>query len=439
MHRIMPPKLWKNWARNQQCAPARIHRPVSEEELVRIVKSAAANGQRVKAVGAGHSFTGIALTDGHLIDHRGCNTVLNHDKEKNRVTVQAGIPLHELNEQLWKRGLAMQNLGDIAYQSIAGATATATHGTGLNFGGLATQISALRIIAADGSVIDCDAKKDADVFKAARVGLGALGLVSAVTLDCEPAFNLHAVEQAERVDEVLENLDENVQGNEHFEFFWIPHTGWALTKRNNRTDGPAAPRPRWREFRDDIIYNNILFSIVCRAGRIRPSLAPALARAFPTSGKVEYIDRSYRVFASPRLVRFYEMEYAVPIEYGKEAFNRVRDYVKTSGLNLTFPVEVRFTKGDDISLSTASGRDTCYIAIHVFEGTHYQQYFSAVEDIMDDYSGRPHWGKLHFQKAETLAGRYTDWDAFQTVRKRLDPKGMFSNPYLDRVLGRPGH
>lgn len=436
MHRIMPSKAWKNWARNQQCAPAHLHKPVSEEELIRIVRTAADNGQRVKAVGAGHSFTGIALTDGHLIDHRGCNAVLNHDKDKNQVTVQAGIPLHELNEQLWKRGLAMQNLGDIAYQSIAGATSTSTHGTGLNFGGLATQISGLRIIAADGSVVDCDAKKDADVFKAARVGLGALGLVSAVTLDCEPAFRLHAVEQAERVDEVLENLDENVQGNEHFEFFWVPHTGWALTKRNNRTDKPLAPRPRWREFRDDIVYNNVLFSIVCRAGRIRPSLAPRLARAFPTSGKVEYIDRSYRVFASPRLVRFYEMEYAIPIEYAKEAFNRVRDYVKTSGLNLTFPVEVRFTKGDDIPLSTANGRDSCYIAIHVFEGTHYQQYFSAVEDIMDDYGGRPHWGKLHFQKAETLAERYPEWEAFQTVRKRLDTKGMFSNPYLDRVLGR---
>jgi L-gulonolactone oxidase len=432
----MSARLWKNWARNQQCAPARVHKPVSEEEIVRVIKKAAEEGSRVKVVGAGHSFTGIALTDGHLIHAGGFNAVLSEDKAKKQVTVQSGIPLHELNEQLWDRGLAMQNLGDIAYQSIAGATATSTHGTGLNFGGLATQIAGLRIIAADGSIIDCSPKKDADVFKAARVGLGALGIVSAVTLNCEAAFNLHAVEQAERVDEVLENLDQNVQGNEHFEFFWVPHTGWALTKRNNRTTESLAPRPRWREFRDDIIYNNLLFSIVCRAGRIRPSLAPTLARAFPTSGRVEYIDRSYRVFASPRLVRFYEMEYAIPIQYAKEAFNRVRDYVKQSGLNLTFPVEVRFTKGDDIPLSTASGRDSCYIAIHVFEGTHYQQYFAAVEDIMDDYAGRPHWGKLHFQKAETLADRYPEWEAFQTIRKRLDPKGMFTNAYLDQVLGR---
>lgn len=432
----MPPTVWKNWARNQQCAPIRVHKPVSEQEIIRVVKNAAENGERVKVVGAGHSFTGIALTDGHLIDARDFNAVLNGDKESGRVTVQSGIPLHELNKQLWKRGLAMQNLGDIAYQSIAGATATATHGTGLKFGGLAAQISAMRIIAGDGSVIDCSPQKDADVFTVARVGLGAVGIVSSVTLDCEKAFHLHAVEQAERVDDVVENLDENVQGNEHFEFFWVPHTGWALTKRNNRTGEAPNPRPRWREFRDDIIYNNVLFNIVCRAGRFRPSLAPTLARAFPTSGKVDYIDRSYKVFASPRLIRFYEMEYAIPIEYAKEAFNRIRDYVKESGLNLTFPVEVRFTQGDDISLSTAFGRDSCYIAIHVYEHTHFQQYFSAVEDIMDDYGGRPHWGKLHFQKAETLAERYPEWEEFQMVRKRLDPKGMFSNPYLDRVLGR---
>jgi L-gulonolactone oxidase len=434
----MASRTWRNWSRIQQCAPARIHKPISEDELVRIVKRAAQDGDRVKAVGAGHSFTGIALTNGHLLDLSDHNTVLSADPDNRTVTVQSGIPLHQLNEELWDRGLAMQNLGDIAYQSIAGAVATATHGTGIRFGGIATQITGLRIIAADGSVIECSADKEPDVFNAARVGLGALGLVSAVTLKCEDAFNLHAIEGPERVDDVLANLDENVAANEHFEFFWVPHTGWALTKRNNRTTEPARPRGRWREFRDDIIYNNLLFGIVCRVGRIRPSLAPTVARAMPSSGRVEYIGRSYRVFASPRLVRFYEMEYSIPIEAAQEAFNRVREYVAQSGMMITFPVEVRFTKGDDIPLSTANGRDSCYIAIHVFEGTPYQQYFAAVEDIMDDYGGRPHWGKLHFQKAETLAPRYADWDAFQTVRKRLDPDGMFSNPYLDQVLGRIG-
>ena len=229
-----------------------------------------------------------------------------------------------------------------------------------------------------------------------------------------------------------------MDGNDHFEFFWVPHTGWALTKWNNRTQEPEAPRSRWQELYADYLMSNVAFGALCRVGRLRPSLIPRLSRMIPSSGRVEYTDRSYRVFASPRLVKFYEMEYAIPIEAAKEAFNRVRDCVKRSGMMLTFPVEMRFTAGDDIPLSTASGRDSCYIAVHVYQGTHYQQYFSAVEDIMDEYGGRPHWGKLHFQKAETLADRYPEWEAFQKVRKRMDPNGIFANPYLDLVLGRIG-
>ncbi len=432
--RKQPPQ-WQNWAGNQQCAPARIERPSTEEGLVRIVKQAAQAGQRVKVVGSGHSFTGIALTDGRLVRLDSYHRVLSVDSDKKTVTVQAGIPLSQLNEELDRRGLAMENLGDIAYQSIAGAISTATHGTGKDLGGLATQAIGLRLIAGDGSIIDCSADSEPEVFQAARVGLGALGVISTVTLQCVDAFNLHVVEMPMRVDEVLESLDEHLAANDHFEFFWVPGTGWALTKRNNRTEKPLAPRGRWQEFRDDILISNIGFGLVCRIGRLRPSLIPRVAKAIPSTGRTEYIDKSYRVFASPRLIRFYEMEYSIPADAAIAAFNRVREYVRRSGLILSFPVEMRFTAGDDIPLSTASGRPSCYIAIHVYQHTHYQQYFEAVEHIMNDYGGRPHWGKLHFQTAETLAPRYPDWGAFQKVRTRLDPDGRFSNPYLDRVLG----
>ncbi len=428
-------RLWKNWAGNQQCAPARIVRPANEEQLVEVVRTAAAQGRRVKVVGAGHSFTGIALTDGHLVKPDRYGDVLAADRDTGTVTVQAGISLARLNEELDARGLAMENLGDVAYQSIAGAISTATHGTGRSFGGLATQVRALRLIAADGSIVDCSPDSQPEVFQAARVGLGALGIICSVTLQCLPAFNLRAVEMPMRVDEVLEALDEHVDRNDHFEFFWLPHTRWALTKRNNRTEDRLAPRSRWQQFRDDILFSNIAFGALCRLGRLRPALIPRLATALPGAGRVEYVDRSYKVFTSPRLVRFYEMEYAIPREAAVEAVNRLRAYIERSGLLLSFPVEVRFAAGDDIPLSTAYGRDTCYIAVHVFEGMQYQQYFEGVESIMDDYSGRPHWGKLHFQTAETLKPRYPEWDRFQQVRARLDPEGRFSNPYLERVLG----
>jgi L-gulonolactone oxidase len=427
--------IWRNWARNQQSAPISIGRPTTEEELVDLVKRAAASGLRVKAVGSGHSFTGVALTDGRLIAFDRYSGIATSDPGRSAVTVQAGITLHRLNTELYARGLALENLGDIAYQTIAGAISTGTHGTGKALGGLATQVTGLRLIASDGSVIDCSAENEPEVFHAARVGLGALGVISTVTLRCLPAFNLHAIEAPMPVETVLGSLDELVDGNDHFEFFWFPHTDWALTKRNNRTDGPLSPRSRWREFFDDILVSNVAFGGLCRLGRLRPSLVPPLLARLSPPGGADYVDKSYEVFVSPRLVRFYEMEYGIPREAAREAFNDVRRHIERSGLVITFPVEVRFAAGDDIPLSMAYGRDTCYIAVHVYQGTHYQQYFEAVEQIMNGYGGRPHWGKVHFQTAETLAPRYPAWDRFQAVRARLDPAGLFSNRYLDRVLG----
>lgn len=426
---------WKNWAGNQECAPARVHAPSSEEELAGIVRSAAAAGERVKVVGSGHSFTAIALTDGNLVQLDNYQRVLKTDALQGQVTVEAGIKLHRLNDELARRGLAMPNLGDIDRQSISGAISTATHGTARDLGGIARDVVGMRLIAGDGSIIDCSAEENPDVFHAARVGVGALGVISAVTLQAVPAFNLHAKEVPMDVDDVLAHLEEHIAANDHFEFYWVPGTRWAIAKFNNRTNADRPRRSIWHQFRDDILFSNAAFWVVCRAGRIRPSIIPRVAKLMPSAGATEYVDRSDRVFCTPRMVRFYEMEYEIPFEAATEAFSRVRDYIKRSGLILSFPIEVRFTIGDDIPLSTTYGRRSCYIAIHVYQHTHYQQYFEAVEDIMDDYGGRPHWGKLHFQTAETLAPRYPEWDKFQAVRKRLDPEGRFSNPYLDRVLG----
>jgi L-gulono-1,4-lactone dehydrogenase len=430
---------WTNWARNQSCSPAAVRRPATEAELVQLVKQAAANGQRVKAVGAGHSFTSIACTDGVLVDLGGYGRVLRHDAAFDQVTVEAGIPLHRLSDELDARGLALENMGDIDRQSISGATQTATHGTGLRFRNLSAQIVGMRLVTADGSVLECSASENADVFDAARVGLGALGLVSTLTLQCVRAFRLHAVEEPAPVDDVLRDLDDLVEANDHFEFYWVPHTRWALTKRNRRTDEPARPRTRVREWVDDVALNNYAFGVLCRIGRWRPSLIPRLAKVIPNAGRLDYVDRSDRVFTSPRRVRFWEMEYGVPREALPEALNRVRRLVDEMGTPLSFPVEVRVVAHDEIPLSTAQGRETGYIAVHVYRGTPYDAYFAGVERIMDSYGGRPHWGKMHFQRAETLAARYPRWDDFQRVRARLDPEGRFANPYLDRVLGPVGN
>ena len=431
-----PPRLhWQNWAANQTCSPARIDAPSSEEELVQIVREAAAQDQRVKVVGSGHSFTAIALTDGRLITLDNYQGIVKTDATTGQVTVQAGIKLHRLNEELDRRGLAMPNLGDIDRQSISGAISTATHGTARDLGGIARDVVGLQLIAGDGSIIDCSHTQNPEIFHAARVGLGALGIISTVTLQCVPSFNLHAREVPSQVDDLLANLDDHIASNDHFEFFWVTGTRWAQAKFNNRTTEDGPRRTPYRKFRDDILFGNGSFAVTCWAGRIKPAWIPRVAKMMPNAGPADYVDKSYEVFCSPRMIHFYEMEYAIPIEAAKEAFNRVRDYITKSGLILSFPIEMRFTIGDDIPLSTAYGRRTCYIAVHVYQHTPYQQYFESVEDIMDDYGGRPHWGKLHFQTSETLATRYPEWDAFQNARRRLDPQGRFSNPYLDRVIG----
>jgi L-gulonolactone oxidase len=389
----------------------------------------------VKAVGAGHSFTGAALTDGRLLRLDRYKRILRTDSERRTVTVQAGISIAELNRELDALGLALPNLGDIDRQSISGAIATSTHGTGASFRSIAQQVIGMRMVVGDGSVVECSQEAESEPLRTARVGVGALGLVSTVTLQCVPAFTLRAIEQPMRLDEVLEALDELVDANEHFEFYYVPHTRWCFTKQNNRDAGTPAPRARWREFFDDVVVQNLAFGALCHIAKLRPSLIPRLAKAIPSSVRTEYTDKSFKVFTSPRWVPFYEMEYAIPREAAIEALTRVRSLIDTSGLLTIFPIEVRFLAGDDIPLSTAYGRDTCYIAVHVYQGMHYQQYFKGFEEIMNDYDGRPHWGKLHFQTGASLAPRYPEWDTFQRVRSRLDPEGRFSNDYTERVLG----
>ena len=426
---------WKNWAGNQRCNPAVVEHPASEDELAAAIKRAAAADRRVKAIGAGHSFTATALTDGTQLVLDKYDHILHVDSPTRRVTVQAGMSIAALNEALARQGLAMPNLGDIAYQSIAGAVSTATHGTGRNLTGIAGQIVGMTLITGDGSIVRCSADEEPEIFHAARVGVGALGMISTVTLQCVPAFRLHAVEEPMRVDHVLENVDSYVDGNDHFEFFWVPHTGWALTKRNNRTDEPVGGMSRWKFFYEKILLENVAFGAVNRIGRMRPSLIPRLQKLVPSSGTTEYVKPSHTVFASPRFVRFLEMEYSIPRAAVPEALNRVRKLIDDNGWTISFPVEVRFTAPDDIPLSTASGRESGYIAVHVYKGMPHEPYFRGVEAIMNDYGGRPHWGKLHFQTAASLAPRYPEWDKFQSVRKRLDPEGRFDNDYTRTVLG----
>ena len=427
---------WSNWAGTASCAPAAMASPADEDEIVRAVRAAASAGRRVRVAGTGHSFTDLCCTDGTLLKLDRYDRVLEVDAERRLATVQGGITIARLSEELDRRGLALPNLGDVAYQTISGAISTATHGTGERMRNIPCQVAGLSLVLADGAVHRCSAETDPEAFEVARVGLGALGVISTVTLRCEPTFNLHSIEEPRGLDEVLEEFDELAAANDHFELFWFPHTPVAQTVRRNRTDEPARSRRRLAAYVDDILLENHAFGLVQRLGRARSAWIPPLARlSARLLGRSEVVERSHRVFANERLVRFAEMEYAIPRGHVVPAVREVRSMIGRSGLRISFPIEVRVLGGDDIPLSTAFGRDTAYVAVHVYWRLPYERYFREVEAIMRDLEGRPHWGKLHFQDAESLRPRYPLWDRFAAVRDRLDPERRFTNDYLRRVLG----
>ncbi len=426
----------RNWARNQACVPVAVERPTDTHAVVSIVRRAAADGHRVKTIGAGHSFTATAMTNGVLISLERMGRIVEVDVERQRVTVQAGITLRALGDELAAVGLAMPNLGDINVQSIAGAINTATHGTGLALGNIATTIVGMELVDGRGEIVRCDDHANADVLRVARVGVGALGVVTEVTVQCVPAFNLHAHETVEVLDDLLADVDGFAASAEHAEFFWMPGSRRCHVKRNRRTGEPARPPSRLAYVRDKYIAENATFGVVCRVGRRYPALAPKIAKIVAGSaGERDLIDRSDKVFASPRLVRFVEMEYGIPIETLPEAVGRVRELTTRLSFPSLFPIEVRVSAADDIPLSTGFGRTNGWVAVHQYRGAPHEHYFHGVEAIMNDYGGRPHWGKLHYQSAATLRDRYPEWDSFASMRTRLDPAGTFRNEYLDRVLG----
>jgi L-gulonolactone oxidase len=429
---------WRNWAGDQLCRPAAFERPASPDELSAAVEHATRRGLRVRAVGSGHSFSDIACGDGLMLSLERLAGIVDIDRSSGLVRVEAGITIRELSRRLVPHGLALENLGDIDVQSVAGAISTATHGTGARLGNISSQVQELKLVLADGSTLECSPQRDPEAFRAARVGLGACGVIAEVTLRCVPAFTLRGVDAPAPLEETLERFEELALANDHFEFFVFPHADMALTRTNNRTEEAPRPRTRLAAYANDVLLTNHAFGLICRAGRRFPSRIPQLNRLVTSLvGRTERVERSAEIFASPRLVRFTEMEYALPRERTVEAVRAVMELVERCGFAVPFPIEVRTVAADDAFLSTAAGRDSGFVAVHMFRGMAWEPYFRAVEAVMGPLEGRPHWGKRHFQTAATLRPRYPEWDRFQAVRARLDPDGRFANAWSERVLG-PG-
>ncbi|HEX8084967.1 MAG TPA: D-arabinono-1,4-lactone oxidase [Solirubrobacteraceae bacterium] len=425
--------IWRNWSGEQGCAPVAIERPRSTEEVAAIVTRAAEAGHVVRVAGAGHSFTDAVLTDGVLLSLDAMDRVVWADPGGRRVRVQAGIRLRALSDVLAGYGLALENMGDVDAQSIAGATATGTHGSGVELRNLSSAIEAVQLVAGDGSLREIDG---GDALLAARVSVGALGVITELTLRCVRAYVMRGVDAPEPLEEVLEQLDERAASARHFEFYAFPHSDTVLTRTNEVVTAPAQPPGPAQRWVEDVLMNNHALHFACALAKRGPDWIPTISRTITsTLSERVRVDRSDRIFVSPRYVRFTEMEQAFPRAAARDALRAILTEIRR--YPVIFPVELRFVAGDDALLSPAGGRETVYIAVHNYVGMPWEPFFRAAAAIGAEHGARPHWGKRHFHTAETLAPLYPGWDRFQAVRGELDPDGRFTNAYVRRVLGPP--
>ena len=427
---------WSNWAGNQTSHPHSVLKPDTENAISEIVSLGVAKRLKVRPIGNSHSFSSIGVTDGLLVSLQRLNCILDIDKEKLQVTVGAGIILADLNAQLHKIGFALPNLGDIDSQSIAGAIATGTHGTGIGYNSISSAVIGVRIVTGDGSILDISESQNAEFLEASKVSLGAFGIVVSVTLQCVRSFNLELIEFTAGLSEIISRFEHEELSSDFVEFFWFPHTDIAEIKIRNRIDSFPSQKKIVSRFINDEIVRNLGFDLLNRFWLRFPGTVNSSLKLLAKEGvRPTRVDISHRIFCSKRRVKFIEMEYAVPREQLFDAFEVVRRITEGLRFPVTFPIEIRTLGADRIPLSMANGRETGFIAIHLYNRVESRIFFNEVEKALRKFSGRPHWGKIHSLDSVDLTSLYPQWNEFAEVRQALDPDGHFTNSYLERVLG----
>lgn len=425
---------WRNWSNSVRCTPQQIERPRTIDELAQLISNYQRSGRQVRVVGSGHSFTPLVQTNDVLLSLEQLQGIEEIDTERQTVTVLGGTTLKRLGAELHAHGLAQEDLGDIDVQSIAGAVSTGTHGTGIQFGSLSTQIAGLTLVTANGELLECSPTQHADTFKAAQVSLGALGVIAKVTLRVVPAKRLHARVHREQLSTCIDNLERYKQENSHFEFYWFPYTEWTQVKFLNETTAAPNAGSVWSTF-NKVVLENGVYWLLSEGNRLFPTLSPTVSKISAMGvASVDEVDHSQHIFSTLRVVRFEEMEYNVPAEHFSTVLTEIRECIARERIQVHFPIECRFVHEDDIWLSPAYQRASAYIAVHMYKGMPYQSYFQHIEAIFQRYQGRPHWGKRHTQNAQQLATLYPRWHDFQRIRAELDPQGMFLNAYLRQLL-----
>lgn len=426
---------WSNWAGTVQCVSECLFYPQTEEELVEIVQQAVQAGKTIRVVGEGHSFSPLVETTAYIVSLRYLSGIINIDKAAQTVTAWAGMSIKDCNEALYEAGMAMINLGDIDVQSLAGATATGTHGTGTAFGNISSEIVGFRLLTADGQLLQCSATENADIFGGGRISLGALGIITQLTLNIVPTYKLEFTSAAGPFEETMPRIAQYNEENRNFEYYYFPYSETLQLKTSNPTEKAVDHTPVLDYF-NDVVMENMVFGMVTKLGSWVPAfkktISRAMAKTFPRGTTIQH---SHKVYATVRTVLFKEMEYNIPMEHYDACMREIKAAIETGTYFVFFPVECRFVKGDDCWLSPAYQRDSAYIAVHTLPNMPHEPYFTDMEAIFKRYQGRPHWGKMHQRSAQDLAPAYERWEDFLALRERLDPQGLFLNAHLKKVFG----
>lgn len=426
-------KRWRNWSETSESQPEKILFPSSIEEVITIVKEASKQKKKIRVVGAGHSFTSLVTTNEWLVSLDLLSGIEQLDEDNLTATVLAGTRLYQLGELLGQKGYSQENLGDINVQSIAGAVSTGTHGTGIEFGNIPTQIIEVVLVTASGEVLTISENENARYFKASLISLGTLGIIVKVKLKIikTPIYEY----RSEKVDftKLMEQLDHYIKENRHFEFYLFPYSNIVQVKTMNMTN--RKPQSLFFHHMNQLLLENYTFLLLSEICRIFPKNCRFISRLSAKAiGKAKIAAKSYEIFATKRLVKFREMEYCIPLQHFKAALQDIRASIESKKYHVHFPIECRVVKADDIWLSPSYERDSAYIAFHMYKGMPYEEYFREMETIMRKYEGRPHWGKMHSLGKSELQETFPKLADFLEIRKELDPEQIFINDYLKNIL-----
>ena len=426
----------RNWARNVEWNPKDVFAPGSTKEIQDIVIQALNRKKNIRVIGTGHSFTPICATDDVMVTLDRYQGLIAVDKDNCQAIVKAGTKLNTLGELLFEQGMAMENLGDIDVQSIAGTISTGTHGTGKKLGTISTQVIALSFINGRGELIHCSEENNQELFKCVQVSLGTFGIITEVTLQCVPRYKLKIQNRKEPISEVLSTYHQRNTENRNFEYYWIPYTDTAWTKTSNIVESDEPDKVSMMNYWSEYVLENYVFKGLCELATVFPSQTELISKITAASiSDVSKVHNSHRIYATQRLVRFKEMEYNVPIEAYDDVIKDIMKVVNSKKYNVHFPIENRVVQADDILMSPAYKRDAAYIACHIYYKKDHRPYFKALEEVFRAYGGRPHWGKMNTLTTNEVATLYPAFSIFLQHRSDQDPDGVFVSPYIKTLFG----